>query len=175
MVLFDINVLLYAHRPEFSSHIKFKRWLEEFVSSGESFSVPDLVRSGFIRMATNRRIFSNPTSLETAIRFVENLYENQNHVEVSPGKNHWRLFIDLCVAAQAKGDLVTDAYFAALAIESGGEWITADKDYAKFPGLRWRHPLDDFYKTGGSSGSFEAREPRRRYRVRKHPVLKAVR
>jgi hypothetical protein len=42
----------------------------------------------------------------------------------------------------ATGALVPDAYFAALAIESGSEWVTADRDYARFPGLRWRHPLD---------------------------------
>ena len=38
--------------------------------------------------------------------------------------------------------LSTDAYHAALAIEHGAEWITTDRDYARFTGLRWRHPLD---------------------------------
>ncbi len=173
MVLFDINVLLYAHRPESPRHLEFREWLESAVSSGGYFSVPALARSGFIRMATNRRIFSNPTSLETAIRFMENLLENPNHVEISPGKSHWKLFLDLCRAAQAKGDLVTDAYFAALALECGGEWITADRDYARFPGLRWRHPLDTSYGSGEKHGPASARESRRRYRPRKHPALKA--
>lgn len=168
MVLFDINVLLYAHRPEFTPHPEFKRWLEEFVSSDQSFSVPTLVRSGFIRIATNRRIFSNPTSLETAIRFVESLLENSNHIEISPGKYHWKLFLDLCLEVKAKGDLVSDAYLAALALECGGEWITADRDYARFPGLRWRHPLDPFDGPGGESAPPSAREPRRRYRPRKY-------
>lgn len=42
----------------------------------------------------------------------------------------------------AKGNLIPDAYLAALAIESGSEWITTDRDYSRFPGLRWRHPLE---------------------------------
>ena len=60
---------------------------------------------------------------------------------VAPGPRHWRLFTDLCRVAGAKGAIVADAYLAALAIESGSDWITTDRDYARFPGLRWRHPL----------------------------------
>jgi hypothetical protein len=51
------------------------------------------------------------------------------------------IFRDLCRAANAKGNLIPDAYLAALAIECGGEWVTMDREYARFPGLRWRSPL----------------------------------
>lgn len=61
---------------------------------------------------------------------------------MSPGERHWEIFTRLCRSARARGNLVPDAYLAALAIESGTEWITTDRDYARFPGLRWRHPLD---------------------------------
>jgi predicted nucleic acid-binding protein len=61
---------------------------------------------------------------------------------ISPGSRHWGIFVDLCRKVGAKGNLIPDAYLAALAIESGSEWITTDRDYARFPGLRWRHPLD---------------------------------
>jgi hypothetical protein len=64
-----------------------------------------------------------------------------NRVAVSPGSDQWRIFRRLCGAAGAKGNLVPDAWFAALAIERGCEWITTDRDFARFPGLRWRHPL----------------------------------
>jgi predicted nucleic acid-binding protein len=60
---------------------------------------------------------------------------------VVPGVRHWEIFDRLCRAAGAKGSLVADAYLAALAIESGSEWITTDRDFSRFPGLRWRHPL----------------------------------
>ena len=41
-----------------------------------------------------------------------------------------------------QGNLVPDAYLAALAIESGSAWVTTDRVYSRFPGLTWRHPLD---------------------------------
>ncbi|MFN8631711.1 MAG: PIN domain-containing protein [Chloroflexota bacterium] len=65
-----------------------------------------------------------------------------NAVVVTPGPRHWDLFVRLRAAAGAKGNLVPDADLAALAIESGCEWITTDRDFSRFPGLRWRHPLD---------------------------------
>ena len=65
-----------------------------------------------------------------------------NAVTLAPGERHWDIFQRLCREANAKGNLIPDAYLAALAIESGAEWITTDRDYARFPGLRWRHPLN---------------------------------
>ncbi|MEK7270556.1 MAG: PIN domain-containing protein, partial [Planctomycetota bacterium] len=65
-----------------------------------------------------------------------------NCVLLSPGKRHWDIFSGLCRKAGAKGNLIADAYLAALAIETGSEWITTDRDFARFPGLKWRHPLD---------------------------------
>ncbi len=63
------------------------------------------------------------------------------HRQDAPGPRHWEIFVRLCRAVRVKGNLVQDAYLAALAIESGSEWITTDRDYSRFPGLRWRHPL----------------------------------
>ena len=60
---------------------------------------------------------------------------------IAPGPRHWGIFAGLCRTTGVRGNLVPDAYLAALAIESGSEWISTDRDYARFPGLRWRHPL----------------------------------
>lgn len=49
------------------------------------------------------------------------------------------IFRRLCQSAGAKGNLVPDAYLAALAIESGCEWVTGDRSFARFEGLRWRY------------------------------------
>jgi toxin-antitoxin system PIN domain toxin len=81
--------------------------------------------------------------LSAALAFVEEVRDQPNCVIVRPGPRHWELFTDLCRRVNARGNLVPDAYLAALAIESGSEWITTDRDYARFPGLRWRHPLDE--------------------------------
>lgn len=80
--------------------------------------------------------------LDAALRFVEGLRAQPNAVVVTPGHRHWEIFSRLCREVEAKGNLVADAYLAALAIESGSELITTDRHFARFRGLRWRHPLD---------------------------------
>jgi len=59
---------------------------------------------------------------------------------IQPGERHWDIFTRFCTEADARGNMVPDAWFAALAIEFGCEWITLDRDYARFPDLRWRLP-----------------------------------
>ena len=142
MVLIDVNIMVYAHRPESPRHLEFRRWYERQVESDERFGISDLVMSGFIRIVTHPRIFSVPTSTEEALQVVAKLQAQHNCVWVRPGASHWEIFIHLCRAAGVKGNLVPNAFLAALAIESGCELITADRGYARFPGLRWRHPLD---------------------------------
>jgi uncharacterized protein len=111
------------------------------VRSEGAFGISELVLSSFLRVVTNARIFRLPTPLSVALEQAEALRSRPNGVTVSPGARHWRIFADLCRASGAKGAIVADAYFAALAIESGSDWITTDRDYARFTGLRWRHPL----------------------------------
>lgn len=166
MVLFDTNVLIYAHRRGSPRHLEYRQWLESVVSSGDPFAVPGWVGSGFIRIVTNPRIFPDPTDLPTAVRFLDSLRESGSHVEIGPGKAHWGIFVELCLAAEAKGDLVTDAYLASLALENGAELVTTDRDFARFPGLRWRHPLDPPYGTRPPGGN-ALREKRRSYHAKK--------
>jgi predicted nucleic acid-binding protein len=73
--------------------------------------------------------------------FAHELRSQPNAVPIVPGPRHWEIFTNLCEAVNARGNLVPDAYLAALAIESGSEWITTDRDYSRFPGLKWRHPF----------------------------------
>jgi predicted nucleic acid-binding protein len=83
-----------------------------------------------------------PTPLPQALAFCELLRSRPNATLLSPGPRHWQIFAHLCADAGARGNLVPDAYLAALAIETGSEWITTDGDYRRFQGLRLRHPLD---------------------------------
>ena len=141
MTLLDVNVLVYAHREDAADHAAFRDWLTALVSSDEAYGVSELVLSGFLRVVTHPRVFSPPSPPEDALRFVAEIREQPNAVIVAPGARHWDIFAGLCRSGSAKGNLVADAYLAALAIESGSEWITTDRDYGRFPGLRWRHPL----------------------------------
>lgn len=111
------------------------------LGSDEAFGVSDLLLAGFLRVVTHPRVFSPPTPTPSALEFAEALRSQPNAVPVAPGLRHWGIFTRLCEEAGARGNLVADSYLAALAIESGSEWITTDRDYSRFPGLRWRHPL----------------------------------
>jgi len=142
MQLVDISVLVYAHRKDAPGHAAYRPWLERWLDADAAFGMSDLVLSGFIRVVTHPRVFSRPTPTELALGFAASIRSRPNCVPIDPGPRHWDIFARLCREAGAKGNLVPDAYLAALAIESGSEWITADRDYSRFPGLRWRHPLD---------------------------------
>ena len=141
MLLTDVNVLVYALRVDVADHSRYKDWLEEMVASESAFAVSEQVLSGFVRVATHPRAFKQPTPLDVALSFADLIRNHANAVTVAPGERHWDIFTRLCRNAGAKGNLVLDAYLAALAIESGSEWITTDRDFARFDGLRWRHPL----------------------------------
>ncbi|MGH7442415.1 MAG: type II toxin-antitoxin system VapC family toxin [bacterium] len=141
MILLDVNVLVYAHRQDAQDHARFKGWLEAVLAAGAPFGVPDLVFSGFLRVVTHPKVFNPPSPLEKAWEFVEALRTHPQCITVGPGPGHWRIFRDLCVSAGAKGNLVPDAFLAALALEQGAEWLTTDRDFSRFVGLKWRHPL----------------------------------
>lgn len=142
MLLPDVNILLYAFNGEAPNHNQYLAWLEELINGDQSYGMASPVLSGFLRIATHPRILSFSPSLDTALTFVDLLLSSPHCVLILPGRRHWQIFTQLCRASQAKGALIADAYLAALAIESRCEWITTDRDFARFPGLRWRHPFD---------------------------------
>ncbi|MCO5991776.1 type II toxin-antitoxin system VapC family toxin [Actinoallomurus rhizosphaericola] len=142
MRLVDVNVLVYAHRPDMADHEQYRGWLFEMMDGPEPFAVSDLVLSGFVRVVTNRRIYKDPTPLTTALAAVSTLRNRSNCVPLVPGPRNWAIFTELCEKTGANGNDVADAYHAALAIEHGCEFITTDKGFSRFPGLRWRHPLN---------------------------------
>ena len=138
----DVNVLVYAHREELPEHESCRRWLEETLAADAAFGVFDLVLSGFLRVVTHVRIFKTPTPLDEALGFVNALRAQPSCVLVEAGSRHWGIFERLCRESGARGNLIADVYLAALAIESGCEWVTTDRDYSRFRGLRSRHALD---------------------------------
>jgi len=141
VVLADVNVLVYAHREDTEHHLACRSWLEATINGEERYGVSELVLSGFVRITTHPKVFASPSPLMAALEFAEQVREQPGAMLIEPGERHWSIFRRLCVEAKAKGNLVPDAYFAALAIEGGCEWITTDRDYSRFPGLRWRSPL----------------------------------
>jgi toxin-antitoxin system PIN domain toxin len=141
VILLDVNVLVYAGHEGAREHPAYREWLTSTIARDEPFGLSELVLSAFVRVVTHPRVFDPPASIAEALAFVNGLRSQPNAVIVAPGARHWGIFSRLCTEAGAKGNLVADAYLAALAIESGSEWITSDRDFSRFPDLRWRHPL----------------------------------
>ena len=140
MVLPDVNVLVAAYRNDAPEHVSCRSWLEAVLDGDEAFGMSDLALSGFLRIVTHPRIFMLPTSSDEALDFARVLRNQPHCVPVCPGLRHWDIFTRLCRDAQTRGNLIPDAWFAALAIESGCEWITLDRGFARFKGLRWSRP-----------------------------------
>ena len=142
MILLDVNVLVAAHREDAEDHVEVRVWLESELAAPAGVGVTDLVLSGTLRVITHPKIFRTPTPLRAALDFVEDFRARDEVHLFAPGPDQWQIFADLCRKAGAKGNLVPDAYHAAVAMEFGCEWISLDRGFSRFPGLRWRHPLD---------------------------------
>jgi uncharacterized protein len=139
--LFDVNVLVNAYREDAVHHEPCRAVLEEAVASPAAFGLTSVALSGFVRIVTHRRIFKTPSSLVDAFEFLDVLTGVPQAVLIAPGARHWDIFSELCLDARATGNLVPDAYLAAIAIESGCEFVTTDRDFARFSGLSWIDPL----------------------------------
>ncbi len=142
MLLADVNVLVNAHRQDGDRHDDYRQWLSGVVNDDEPYAVSDFVVNGFLRIVTNRRIYKEPSGLADALGFATQVRNQPHAVVIAPGMRFWDIFIRLSQQVDAKAKLVPDAYLAALAIEHGCEFVSADRDFARFPGLRWRHPLN---------------------------------
>jgi hypothetical protein len=141
LILPDVNVLIYAFRSDSSRHREYKEWLEDAVDGSEAYGVSPQVLASFLRICTHPRIFLRPSERDTALAFCRALLERPNATLVTPQERHWDIFETLCRDSKATGNVLQDAWFAALAIETGCEWVTTDRDFARFDGLRWRAPL----------------------------------
>ncbi len=141
MYLMDVNIFVYAHREDVKEHVAYREWLESVLNSEDFYGVSELVLSGFLRVVTHPKVFNVPTSLGDAIAFTQQIREKSNAIKIVPRERHWSIFEQLMSSTQAKGNLIPDAYHAALAIESGCEWVTTDKGFKRFKGLSVKYPL----------------------------------
>jgi toxin-antitoxin system PIN domain toxin len=140
MTLPDANILIGAFRRDATSHAVCRQWLEQTVNGPMAYGMSPQVLASVVRIVTNPRVFLRPDSVESALEFCNAILDQPHCQVIQPGPRHWTIFQDLCRTARASGNLVQDAWLAALAIESGCEWITLDGDFARFEPLRWREP-----------------------------------
>lgn len=138
----DVNVFLYAFRLDSTQHPAYSEWLKQVMVGHEPVGVSELVLSAVVRLATNHRVFREPSRVEVVLDFCRAMRTAPAAVPLRPGARHWDIFDRLCIEVGATGNDVPDAYHAALAVENGATLITNDRGYARFSSLRWRSPFE---------------------------------
>jgi toxin-antitoxin system PIN domain toxin len=140
MIALDVNILLYSMRSDLPQHQAVSCWLESVRAERQPVALFPPVLVGLIRIATNPRIFVNPSSPRAVINFSRALLATPGFEVLPTTERVLVLTIALCEQSEAKGNLVQDAFLAAHAMEHGCVWITTDRDFSRFPALSWRLP-----------------------------------
>lgn len=141
MILLDANVLLYACDDHSPHHAAARNWLEKTLSGPEPAALSWTTILAFLRLATDPRVFRRPLPIAQAAEIIAGWLEGPRFALLDPGERHWRILRRLLLDGQASGKLVMDAHLAALAIEHGATLASADRDFARFPGLKLLNPL----------------------------------
>jgi toxin-antitoxin system PIN domain toxin len=138
----DVNVLLYAFREDSERHPEYHAWLQNALNGTEPVALFEPVLSAVLRIATHPAIFKPPSPREAVEAFIDTCLAAPAAKAVRAETHHWTLFRSLCTKAACRGNLIQDAFLAAIALEHDCTFVTTDGHYARFPELRWRHPLD---------------------------------
>jgi len=141
LIVVDANLLIYAYNKQMPQHVPARHWVEETFSSDSKVGLPMQAILAFIRLSTNTKLQGPHSSLPTVLSIIDSWLAQPAVGILHPGPRHWEILRKLCVGAKASGNLSTDAHFAALAIEHDAVLCSADADFARFPGLRWKNPL----------------------------------
>jgi toxin-antitoxin system PIN domain toxin len=141
VIVLDANLLLYAYDEAFAEHARARTWLEDVFSGEEPVGLPWQTVSAFLRIHTDPRLPGDRLTMDEAVRLVDQWMMLPQVQLLAPGAHHWSEFRRMLVEGTVRGPMTTDAALAALTIECGGVLYTNDRDFARFPGLRWVNPL----------------------------------
>ena len=141
MILPDVNVLVYAARDDTPACAHYREWLEAALLGPEPVAIASPVLAGFLRVVTNPRIFAQPSSLDDALRFIEAVLAAPAAVVPALSERLAGTLAEVCRRSGATADRVPDAYLAAIAMDLDADLVTADRGFARYPSLRWRHPI----------------------------------
>jgi len=142
MMLIDANLLLYAYDSASEHHGPAAHWLTTSLSNPEPVGLAWVTILAFLRIATNARMRAQPFTSAEAVAVVDEWLERPNVSIVGPTERHWKILKELIPKAQVRGPLMMDAHLATLAIEHGATLCSNDRDFSRFPGLKWANPLE---------------------------------
>jgi toxin-antitoxin system PIN domain toxin len=143
LIIPDVNLALHAYNADSPVHARARAWWEETLGKPAPVGLAWSVVLGYIRLATHPRILANPLPPTAACGHAEAWLAQPQVSLVHPGERHADILFDLLRRLGTAGSLTTDAHLAALAIEHQAELCSTDADFARFPGLRWRNPLNE--------------------------------
>jgi toxin-antitoxin system PIN domain toxin len=138
----DLNLLIYAVDARSPLHKSTIRWWNGLMSGNETIAFSWTVLLGFVRLTTSPGVFQTPLDPDRALDYVDRWLAQPLSTVIEPTPRHAQVLRDLLGGVGTAGNLVTDAHLAALAIEHGAELCSADRDFGRFPGLRWMNPID---------------------------------
>ncbi len=141
MILVDANLLVYAHVESASFHDPARRWLDDRLNGNARVGLPWPSLLAFVRLVTNPRIYSKPSTLDQAWRVVEAWLEAPPVWIPQPTERHPEFLERMLLSGASATNLVPDAHLAALAVEHGLVLQSADRGFARFPDLRFENPL----------------------------------
>ncbi len=141
MKIVDLNVLLYAVNSDAQHHERVREWWEAAVNAEETVGLPWVVLIGFLRLATNARIFPNPLAPDAAAARIDVWLSHDNIRVVREKDDHWARLRALVHDTGVAGNLTTDAHLAALALTHDAVLVSCDNDFARFRGLRRENPI----------------------------------
>ncbi|MFN7938003.1 MAG: type II toxin-antitoxin system VapC family toxin [Bryobacteraceae bacterium] len=142
MIIIDVNLLIYAVNEDAPAHDKAKHWLEAVLSGTETVALPWIVLLAFLRLTTRSGLFQKPLPVAAAFHLIDSWLQQPSVILLEPAPRHLQTLRDLLTPLGTGGNLTSDAYLAALAIEHNAELCSTDNDFSRFPRLRFTNPLN---------------------------------
>lgn len=141
MTLLDANLLLYARDQGSPQHEAARTWITERLNGPARVGLPWHSLVAFMRIATHQRVFDRPLSPQVASAQVASWLAAPAAWVPSPTDRHGEVLGQLIDRYELRGNMISDAHLAALALEHGLELCSTDTDFARFREIRWLNPI----------------------------------
>lgn len=140
-MIVDANILLYSIDDRSPFHEPAREWLEQALNGPTRIGLPWMSLTAFLRISTHPRASTHPLTPAEAWSFIGDWLDAEPAWIPAATARHAEILQRLVIDGDLRGNLVSDAHLAALAIEHGVGVCSADSDFARFPELTWINPV----------------------------------